>query len=97
MHDDETAFSRAARSVDGSHPEKLTIVTPLSVRLTESQALDVQGLADLRGMDKGEYIRHLVAQDKLEQHRIWLARNQLFSTLPVGAMNTAANSVGRES
>jgi len=58
--------------------EKLTIVSPLTIRLTESLQRDIQGLADLRGMERSEYIRHLVLQDKLEQHRIWAARNALF-------------------
>jgi hypothetical protein len=87
------AFSRGARSADGGHPEKLTIVAPLSVRVTESQSQDIQGLADLHGMDKGEYIRHLVAQDKLKQEAIWLARNQLFSKPLMSATKTAAHSV----
>lgn len=89
---DNPAFSRASVA----RGEKLTIVTPLSVRLTEAQALDVQGLADLRGMEKGEYIRHLVAQDKAEQENIWKARNQLFSRSPANATNTAHDKVGHE-
>ena len=92
MTDDNAAFSRPgvpARS------EKLTIVPPLTVRVTETQAHDIQGLADLRGMEKGEYIRHLVAQDKLEQHRVWLARNQLFANGTESATDTAHGEVVR--
>lgn len=77
--------------------EKLTIVAPLTIRLTESLQRDIQGLADLRGMEKSEYIRHLVLQDKLEQQRIWAARNSLFSTPGMNATNTAQHSVGHES
>lgn len=69
----ETAFSRAA-----TRSEKLTIVPPLTIRQTESLARDIQALADLHGMEKSEYIRHLVIQDKKHQHEIWSARNQLF-------------------
>lgn len=89
---DNPAFSRASIA----RGEKLTIVTPLSVRLTEAQSTDVQDLADLRGMEKGEYIRHLVAQDKLEQENIWKARNQLFSKSTLKATNTTHDMVGRE-
>lgn len=91
-HNELPAFSRAS----SARGEKLTIVTPLSVRLTESQAHDVQGLADLHGMEKGEYIRHLVEQDKLEQHKVWLARNQLFSSGLVRATHTTHDGVAHE-
>lgn len=76
--------------------EKLTIVTPLSVRFTETQLRTVQKLADLNGMEKGEYIRHLVTQDEEKEHRIWLARNQLFSADQGNAKQTAQDSVGRQ-
>ena len=68
--------------------EKLTIVPPLTIRITESLQRDIQGLADLRGMERSEYIRHLVLQDKLEQHRIWAARNQLFVGQEISATDT---------
>jgi hypothetical protein len=74
--------------------EKLTIVPPLTIRLTESLQRDIQGLSDLRGMEKSEYIRHLVLQDKLEQQRIWAARNQLFSGVATGATDTSYDTVG---
>lgn len=75
--------------------EKLTIVAPLSIRFTESQLRTVQKLADLNGMEKGEYIRHLVTQDEEKEHRIWLARNQLFS-VDAGTSTILANdTVGR--
>jgi hypothetical protein len=76
--------------------EKLTIVPPLTIRLTESLQRDIQGLSDLRGMEKSEYIRHLVLQDKLEQQRIWAARNSLFSVGTPGATDTAHDIVGQE-
>ena len=90
--DDSPTFSRCA-----SKAEKLTIIPPLTIRQTESMARDIQGLSELHGMEKSEYIRHLVAQDKLAQERIWLARNQLFSKQQPGATNTAADSVRHES
>lgn len=76
--------------------EKLTIVPPLTIRMTETMAHDIQGLADLRGMEKSEYIRHLVTQDKLDQHRIWVARNSLFSNGTNDATNTAHCVVGHK-
>ncbi len=76
--------------------EKLTIVAPLTIRLTESQDRDVRGLAELRGMERSEYIRHLVALDKAEQERIWLARNQLFSIDGANSINSAAHNVRRD-
>ena len=92
MTDDHAACSRV---LPAPRSEKLTIVPPLTVRVTETQAHDIQGLADLRGMEKGEYIRHLVAQDKLEQHRVWLARNQLFANGTESATDTAHHEVVR--
>ncbi len=76
--------------------EKLTIVPPLTIRLTESLQRDIQGLSDLRGMEKSEYIRHLVSMDKAEQHRIWVARNQLFLGHPIDAINTPHDTEGRD-
>ena len=76
--------------------EKLTIVPPLTIRLTESLQRDIQGLSDLRGMEKSEYIRHLVALDKAEQHRIWVARNQLFQGHGLDAINTPHDTEGRD-
>ena len=92
MIDDHAAFSRQATP---ARTEKLTIVPPLTVRVTESIAHDIQGLADLQGMEKGEYIRHLVARDKAEQQRIWLARNQLFASGTDSATDTAHAEVVR--
>ncbi len=78
------------------HGEKLTIINPLSVRLTESQLHDVQMLADMHGMDKGEYIRHLVAQDKLAQKKIWDDRNKLFAGPPGDATTTTHDKVAHK-
>ena len=75
-----------------SPKEKLTIIPPLSIRLTESLKRDIDGLAELHGMEKSEYIRHLVEQDKLEQHRIWLQRNSLFATLNARASESASDN-----
>jgi hypothetical protein len=76
--------------------EKLTIVTPLSVRFTETQLRSVQKLADLNGMEKGEYIRHLVTLDEEKERRIWAARDQLFSIDKPAATHTASDKVGQE-
>lgn len=93
IHEEDTpAFVRTS----GARAEKLTVVPPLTIRQTESMARDIAGLADLHGMEKSEYIRHLVAQDKLKQHGIWLARNQLFVHESADATNTAHDSAGRE-
>jgi hypothetical protein len=73
--------------------EKLTIVPSLTVRMTESLQRDILALADLRCMERGEYIRHLILQDKLEQHRVWAARNQLFIGAAPSATDTAHDKV----
>lgn len=88
--EDSIAFSRAP----GHRAEKLTIVAPLTIRQTESMARDIQGLSELHGMEKSEYIRHLVAQDKLEQENIWKARNQLFSKVADKTTNTTYDGEG---
>lgn len=92
MHTLRTRASMAATPA-AAHS---SIVTPLSVRFTETQLRTVQKLADLNGMEKGEYIRHLVTQDEEKEHRIWLARNQLFSADQGNAKQTTADSVGRQ-
>lgn len=91
MSQPDTTFSRSV-----ARAEKLTIVPPLTIRQTESLARDIQGLADLRGMEKSEYIRHLVIQDKLEQERIWAARNQLFAGTEKLSTDTPHDEVGQE-
>ena len=73
--------------------EKLTIVAPLTIRQTESLARDIQGLADLHGMEKSEYIRHLVIQDKKRQQEIWAARNALFAKETPEATDTTGDTV----
>lgn len=82
------AFSRAEHK-----PEKLTLMSPLTVRITEALSHDISGLADLHGMEKSEYIRFLVLQDKAEQHRIWVARNGLFSSHAAAATTTSDDIV----
>ena len=89
----DTSF---VRPVAPARAEKLTIVPPLTIRQTESMARDIQGLADLHGMEKSEYIRHLVAEDKKKQQQIWAARNPLFSGATDGATNTPHDEVGQE-
>ncbi len=73
--------------------EKLTIVTPLSIRFTETQLRSVQKLADLNGMEKGEYIRHLVSQDEKRERQIWAARDQLFAGDKSAATHTEVDRV----
>ena len=92
MIDDHAAFSRQTAPARSA---KLTIVPPLTVRVTEAMAIDIQDLADLMGMEKGEYIRHLVAQDKLEQRRVWSARDPLFARAGEAATDTAHAEVLR--
>ena len=92
MSDEDELFSRSA----AARQEKLTVIPPLTIRQTESLARDIQGLADLRGLEKIEYIRHLVIQDKLEQQRIWAARNQLFALGGTSATDTENYEVGRQ-
>ena len=75
--------------------EKLTILPPVSIRFTESQLRDLQMLADMRGMERSDYIRHLVTQDKLVQHKLWLALDPLFAGAGTEATNTANNKVIR--
>jgi len=41
-------------------------------------------------MEKSEYIRHLVNQDKKLQKEIWAARNQLFAQAEKSATETAS-------
>ncbi len=76
--------------------EKLTIIPPLSVRLSESQALDVQRLAEMHGLERGEYIRHLISKDKEDQRKIWALRNQLFGTVTAESMSTASYEVAND-
>lgn len=76
--------------------EKLTIIAPLTIRQTESMARDIAMLAELHGMEKSEYIRHLVAEDKLKQHRIWEARNPLFTAGGLDASDSPYDKAVRE-
>ena len=76
--------------------EKLTIVSPISVRFSETGLRELDGLAAIEGMERGEFIRHLVAQEKKRQHSIWLARNALFSCENLDATNTASYKVAHE-
>lgn len=90
-HENDTPmFSRAVRH------EKLTAIAPLTIRQTESLARDIQGLADLHGMEKSEYIRHLVIQDKKRQQEIWAARNGLFAGAAESSTDTAYGEVSQE-
>ena len=73
--------------------EKLTIINPVSVRFTESALRDLDGLAAIEGMERGEFIRHLVSQELEKQHRVWLARNALFAGVAPDATATTYNKV----
>lgn len=90
MSADNPAFSRVVRA------EKMTIIPPLTIRQTESLARDIQGLSELHGMEKSEYIRHLVAEDKVRQHSIWLARNSLFVNASSDTTNTPDDGASHE-
>jgi hypothetical protein len=72
--DEDSAFSRGQ-----PHGEKLTVISPMTIRQTESWSKKVGLLAGFHGMEKAEYIRHLVDKDELEQKKIWADRSQLFS------------------
>ena len=58
--------------------EKLTIVTPVAVRFTERGLAELDGLAKLRGMERSEYVRHLVETAGAIEHAKWVALNELF-------------------
>ena len=88
----ESAFARG-----GVRVEKLTIAPPVSVRFTVGGLEKLQKQADYRGMERSDYIRHLVLQDELELKKQFNALSPLFSDSDNGSMNTAADSVGRES
>ena len=89
---DTPFFSRSAAPAR----EKLTVIAPLTIRQTESLARDIQGLSELHGMEKSEYIRHLVTQDKKRQQEIWAARNGLFAGAADASTDTAYGEVGQE-
>lgn len=75
--------------------EKLTITPPVSVRFTESGLRELQMLADIRGMERSDYIRHLVSQDKLAQQKVWRALDPLFSDGGIKSTTTTHDNVGR--
>lgn len=75
--------------------EKLTIATPLSIRVTETERARVRGLADLAGMEVSDYVRHLVSVEWAAQQQIWSARNQLFGTKESNSTSESSDDVGR--
>ena len=75
--------------------EKLTINPPVSIRFTESGLRELQMLADMRGMERSDYIRHLVLQDKLAQHKVWLALDPLFAEGSTKSTTTTNDKVVR--
>ena len=75
--------------------EKLTITPPVSVRFTESGLRELHMLADIRGMERSDYIRHLVSQDKLAQQKVWRALDPLFADGGIKSTTTANDNVRR--
>jgi len=74
--------------------DKLTEVSPVSVRFTKPQLRSLDKLAELNGMERGEYIRHLVHQDEEKERRIWNARSPLFESEFTDASATSSDTVG---
>ena len=75
--------------------EKLTITPPVSVRFTESGLRELHMLADIRGMERSDYIRHLVSQDKLAQQKVWRALYPWFADGGIKSTTTANDNVRR--
>lgn len=88
--EDHAMFSRAS----GTRDEKLTILPPVSVRFTESQLRSLDGLAAIKQMERGEFLRHLVSQELEKEHQVWEARNQLFCKSLPDATTTSHDKVG---
>jgi len=73
--------------------DKLSIATPISVRVTVAGRKRAYAMAEANGMEVGEYIRHLLAQDEVKQHQKWAALNPVFSTSSEASTNGASDSV----
>lgn len=56
--------------------EKLT--SAVTVKFAPEDADDLRALADSRGMEVSEYIRHLVLADRVEARRQFDALNRIF-------------------
>ena len=76
-----------------AHKEKLTIVAPLTVRLTQSLSDALGKLADLHRMERSQFVRHLILAEKERQREIWQARHSLFGEGSVDASNAACDDV----
>ena len=69
-------------------------ITTFTVRFNDPELSDLDGLAAISGgMERSEFIRHLVSLEKEKQHSIWLARNQLFANENGVATHTAHDKV----
>lgn len=91
-HEDSPAFSRSVERT-----EKRTIATPVSIRFTSTELNELQSQADYYGMERCDYIRHLLAKDKLVLKDKWDSLVPLFSSSKNISMNTVTDSVGHES
>lgn len=76
--------------------DKLTIATPLSVRVTETESKEAKLQADYRGMNVSDYVRHLLLQDKKVLKREFDALIPLFAAQQGDATKQASVNVGRE-
>ena len=58
--------------------EKTTIVTPISIRVTESMQARIDRLSDYHGMNRSEYLLSLVEKDERELQERYRALEPLF-------------------
>ena len=75
-------------------PDKLTIATPISVRVTEGETDRIGRAADFYGMNKSEYIRHLIERDYAVLKKKWAALSPLFADESDDASATSSDKVG---
>lgn len=56
--------------------DKLT--SPVTVKFSPEDADDLRALAESRGMEVSEYIRHLVLVDRESARKEWASLNRIF-------------------
>lgn len=76
--------------------DKLTIAPPISIRVTVGEAERIGCAADYYGMNKSEYIRHLIDQDYVVLKTKWAALTPLFSEQQDEASNSTSDVVTRK-
>ena len=54
------------------------LVAPVTVKFSSEDAEDLKALAESRGMEVSEYIRHLVLADRQAAHKEWESLNRIF-------------------